>query len=89
MTGAVSVTGGLLLLVLGLNRATADGWGARSTLGLFAASIVLLSAFGRTERRSKAPLVPGSAVHNRTLVAANLSALHLRRLTRSSSSGRC
>jgi MFS family permease len=75
IAGAVTVTAGLLLLVYALNRGADFGWGSGSTLGLFAASVVLLSAFVRIEARSRSPLVPGSAVRNRTLVAANLSAL--------------
>src|SRR5207302_4040887 len=74
VAGAVTVTGGLLLLVYALNRSTDYGWSSGSTLGLLAASIVMLSAFVRIEARSRSPLVPGSAVRNRTLVAANLSA---------------
>ena len=74
VAGAVTVTGGLLLLVYALNHGADHGWGSGSTLGLFAASVVLLSAFVRIEARSRSPLVPGSAVRNRTLVAANLSA---------------
>ncbi len=72
--GAVTVTAGLLLLVYALSRGADLGWGSGSTLGLFAASVVMLSAFVRIEARSRSPLVPGSAVRNRTLVAANLSA---------------
>jgi MFS family permease len=34
----------------------------------------MLSAFVRIEARSRSPLVPGSSLRNRTLVAANLSA---------------
>ena len=74
VAGAVTVTGGLLLLVYALNHGADHGWGSGSTLGLFAASVVLLSAFVQIEARSRSPLVPGSAVRNRTLVAANLSA---------------
>jgi predicted MFS family arabinose efflux permease len=74
VAGAVTVTGGLLLLVYALNRGAAFGWGSASTLGLFAVSAVMLFAFVRIEARSRSPLVPGSAVRNRTLVAANLSA---------------
>lgn len=72
--GAITVTGGLLLLVYALNRGADFGWRSGSTLGLFAASVVMLSAFVRIEARSQSPLVPGSALRNRTLVAANLSA---------------
>lgn len=75
VAGAVTVTGGLLLLVYALNHATGHGWGSASTLGLLAASVVLLCAYVGIEARSRSPLVPGSAVRNRTLVAANLSAL--------------
>jgi EmrB/QacA subfamily drug resistance transporter len=72
--GAVTVTGGLLVLVYALNRGADHGWGSGSTLGLIAASVVMLAAFVRIEARSGSPLVPGSALRNRTLVAANLSA---------------
>ena len=72
--GATTVTGGLLLLVYGLNRGAEDGWTATTTLSLFAAAALLLASFVRIEARSRAPLVPAAAVKNRTLVAANLSA---------------
>jgi EmrB/QacA subfamily drug resistance transporter len=74
VAGAVTVTGGLLLLVYALHRAADAGWGSVSTLGLFAAAVVMLCAFVRIEGRSRSPLVPAAAVRNRTLVAANLSA---------------
>ena len=74
VTGAVTVTAGLLLLVYALNYGAGHGWASGSTLGLFAASVLLLAAFVRIEARSPSPLVPGSSVRNRTLVAANLSA---------------
>jgi EmrB/QacA subfamily drug resistance transporter len=74
VAGAVTITAGLLLLIYGLNYGAGHGWASGSTLGLFAASVVLLSAFVRIEARSRSPLVPGSSVRNRTLAAANLSA---------------
>jgi EmrB/QacA subfamily drug resistance transporter len=74
VAGAVTVTGGLLLLVYALSRAADIGWGSAPTLGLSAGSVLLLAAFGLIEARSRSPLVPGPAVRNRTLVAANLSA---------------
>jgi EmrB/QacA subfamily drug resistance transporter len=72
--GAVSVTAGLLLLVYALDRGADVGWGAASTLGPLAGAVVLLAAFAGIERRSRSPLVPGSVVRDRVLVAANLSA---------------
>jgi EmrB/QacA subfamily drug resistance transporter len=75
IAGAVTATAGLLLLVYALNRGAGHAWGAGSTLGLLAGSVVMLSAFVWIEARSRSPLVPGSALRNRTLVAANLSAV--------------
>jgi EmrB/QacA subfamily drug resistance transporter len=72
--GAATVTGGLLLLVYGLNRGAEDGWTSASTLAMFIASAILLVSFVIVESRSKAPLVPAAALRNRTLVAADLSA---------------
>jgi predicted MFS family arabinose efflux permease len=74
VAGASTVTGGLLLLVYGLNRGAEDGWASSTTLLLFVGAALLLAAFLRIEARSRAPLVPAAAVKNRTLVAANLSA---------------
>jgi EmrB/QacA subfamily drug resistance transporter len=74
IAGAVTVTGAILLLVYGLNRGSEFGWGNWPTLGLLAAAAVMLFAFVRVEARSRSPLVPGSSLRNRTLVAANLAA---------------
>jgi EmrB/QacA subfamily drug resistance transporter len=75
--GAVTVTGGLLLLVYAVSRSTDNGWSSATTLALLAGSAVMLSAFVAIEARSRSPLVPSSAVRNRTLVAANLSSFFL------------
>jgi EmrB/QacA subfamily drug resistance transporter len=75
--GATTVTAGLLLLVYGLNRGADDGWGSATTLALFAASAVLLAAFVRVESRARSPLIPGHALRNRTMVAADLAAFLL------------
>jgi EmrB/QacA subfamily drug resistance transporter len=74
ISGATTVTGGLLLLVYALNRGADYGWTSATTLVLFAAAALLLAAFVRIEARSPAPLVPKAALRNRTLVAANVSA---------------
>jgi EmrB/QacA subfamily drug resistance transporter len=70
--GAATVTGGLLVLVYALNRGVDQGWASSSTLALFAAAVVLLGAFVRIESRSPSPLVPGSSLRNRTMVAADV-----------------
>ncbi len=75
VAGAVTLTGSLLLLVYALSQGPEDGWAGWSTLGLFAGAAALMVAFLAIETTSREPLVPGIAVRNRTLVAANLSAL--------------
>ena len=77
ISGASTVTGGLLLLVYALNRGADYGWTSATTLLPFAAAALLLVAFVRIEARSPAPLVPAAALRNRTLVAANLSAFFI------------
>ena len=77
VAGATTVTGGLLLLVYGLNRGAEHGWTSPSTLLLFGVAAVLLATFVRVESRSRHPLVPAAALRNRTLVAANLSAFFI------------
>jgi EmrB/QacA subfamily drug resistance transporter len=75
--GAVSITGGLMLLVYALTRATQQGWGTTETIGLLAASAALVVAFVVIELRSKAPLLPLGIFRLRTLAGANASGLVL------------
>jgi EmrB/QacA subfamily drug resistance transporter len=73
--GAVSITSGLMLLVYAMTRATQHGWGSGSTIGLLAASAVLIAAFVGIELRSHAPLLPMRIFRLRTLAASNASQL--------------
>ena len=73
VAGAVSVTAGLMLLVYAMTRATTDGWGTASTLGLLAGAVALVIAFVVIELRSKAPLLPLRIFRARTLSAANVT----------------
>jgi MFS family permease len=75
--GATAVTGGLLLLVYGLNRGVDHGWTSASTLALFAGALLLLAMFVRLESRSRSPLVPGAILRNRTMVASDVAAFLL------------
>src|SRR4051812_48511376 len=52
IAGAVSVTGGLLVLVYGVVRAADVGWGSAETIGLLAAAVALLVAFTLIEART-------------------------------------
>jgi EmrB/QacA subfamily drug resistance transporter len=71
--GAASITGGLMLLVYAMTRATQHGWGTAETIGLLAASAALIGAFLVIELRSKAPLLPLRIFRLRTLTASNAS----------------
>jgi EmrB/QacA subfamily drug resistance transporter len=73
--GAASITGGLMLLVYAMTRATQHGWGTGSTIGLLAASTALIAAFFAIEARSQAPLLPLRIFRLRTLSASNVSGL--------------
>jgi EmrB/QacA subfamily drug resistance transporter len=71
LPGAVSITAGLMLLVYATTRATSDGWGASTTLGLLAGAVALVLAFLVIELRSVSPLLPLRIFRLRTLTAAN------------------
>ena len=73
--GAASITGGLMLLVYAMTRASQHGWGTGSTIGLLAASAGLVATFVAIELRSKAPLLPMRMFRLRTLAASNASQL--------------
>jgi len=73
VAGAVSITGGLMLLVYAMTRATQIGWGTLETIGLLVASAVLVLGFVAIELRSRAPLLPMRIFRLRTLTAANVT----------------
>ena len=75
--GAVTGTGGLVVLVDAISQAPEYGWGATRTIALLAASVVLLAAFVAIENRVKDPLLPLSIFRLRTLAGANLVGLLL------------
>src|SRR5947199_7961677 len=75
--GAASITGGLMLLVYALTRATQHGWATWTTAGLLLASLALVASFVVIEARSKAPLLPLGIFRLRTLTASNVSGLLL------------
>src|SRR5712664_32331 len=56
--GAASITGGLMLLVYAMTRASQHGWITAETISLLAAAVALVAAFVLIELRSKAPLLP-------------------------------
>ena len=75
VAGAVTVTGGLLVLVYAIVKAQVYGWGSGKTLGLFALAVALLVSFVIVELRSKAPLIRLGIFRMRSLTSSNVSML--------------
>ena len=69
--GAITVTGGLMLLVYALSQAPQHGWGSASTIGLLVAAAAAIASFVAIELRSPQPLLPMRLFRSRSLSAAN------------------
>jgi predicted MFS family arabinose efflux permease len=69
--GAVTVTGGLLLLVYAISTAPQHGWGSVRTVALLAVSAVLLALFLAIEARAAAPLMPLRIFRLRMVAVSN------------------
>jgi EmrB/QacA subfamily drug resistance transporter len=72
--GVASISAGLLLLMLALNRGNAAGWTSALVLGSASLGVVALIAFVVIERRVPRPLVDLTLFRKPTLVAACLAA---------------
>ena len=72
VAGAVTVTGGLALLVYAISKAPDVGWGSARTILLLIASVVILGLFVLIELRGQAPLMPFGIFRNRSLTGANV-----------------
>jgi len=73
LTGAITATAGLSLVVLGIVRTATHGWGSASTLITIGAGVALLIAFLVIEGNfAKAPLMPLRLFESRALSSANL-----------------
>jgi EmrB/QacA subfamily drug resistance transporter len=58
LTGALTSTVGMVLLVYGFIRAAQEGWSDGLTLASFGAAVVVLALFVLVERRSRQPITP-------------------------------
>ncbi len=78
VSGAVTATAGLLLLVYAMVKANDYGWTSNRELLLLGGTVVLLGLFLLIEARlAKEPLVPLGVFRNRTLSGANIVGLLL------------
>jgi EmrB/QacA subfamily drug resistance transporter len=69
--GAVTITGGLSLLVYAIVNAEKAGWGSTETIVLLAVAAALIAIFVAIEQRTAAPLVPFRIFRLPTLTGAN------------------
>ena len=69
--GAITATGGLLLLVYTISQAPHAGWGSGRTVVSFVLTAALLAAFLIVETRVEAPLMPLGIFRLKTLAGAN------------------
>ncbi|MFD9907925.1 MFS transporter [Streptomyces sp. NPDC059063] len=79
VVGALLVTAGTSVLVLGLVRTETHGWGSATTVGTLAAAAALLAAFCaveiRGERRARQPLLRLGLLAHRPVASANVFSL--------------
>ena len=70
--GAVTVSAGLVLLILAVLRGSAQGWTSALTLAEFVAAAFLLIAFAVRQRVASAPLISREILRRRTAVVGNM-----------------
>jgi EmrB/QacA subfamily drug resistance transporter len=70
LPGALSLVGGLVVLVYAVEGASTHGWGSARTLILLALAAALLAAFRAIERRVSRPLVPPATWRVRSLTSS-------------------
>jgi MFS family permease len=81
VAGAVTVTGGLALLVYAVSKAPDHGWESGWTLSRLAIAVVLLAIFLVVESRVEHPLMPFSIFRIRTVAGANVTGVLLGAVT--------
>ncbi|MQA08705.1 MAG: MFS transporter [Pseudonocardiaceae bacterium] len=84
LPGAVTLTAGLGLLILGLSQGGHAGFGADPVIGVLAGAVALLAAFAVIQRRASHPLVAPRLLRVPGVAAANIAALTLTMIVASS-----
>ena len=72
--GLLPLGGGLVCLVLGINREPSWGWGSGGVPGLFGGALVLLAAWVVVERRVRQPLVDIGMMRTPVVLGTNIAA---------------
>ncbi|MFC7894454.1 MFS transporter [Streptomyces sp. NPDC057381] len=73
--GGIGMAAGLVCLLLAISKGADWGWTDGTTLGLFAAAVVILPAWGRWELRSPQPLVDLRTTARRQVLFTNLASI--------------
>ncbi|MEW2508697.1 MFS transporter [Streptomyces sp. NPDC046870] len=73
--GALGLSAGLVLLLLPITKGSDWGWSSGTTLGLFAAAVVVLLLWGLYELRVQAPLVDLRTTARREVLLTNLASI--------------
>ncbi|MFI8992886.1 MFS transporter [Streptomyces sp. NPDC053542] len=75
LAGALGLSLGLVLFLLPITKGSDWGWSSGTTLGLFAAALVVLVLWGLMELRAKAPLVDLRTTARREVLLTNLASI--------------
>ncbi|MEU6771524.1 MFS transporter [Streptomyces sp. NPDC046759] len=75
LLGALGLSTGLVLLLLPITKGSDWGWSSGTTLGLFAASVVVLLLWGLFELRHRAPLVDLRTTARPAVLFTNLASI--------------
>ncbi|MGZ3097433.1 MFS transporter [Streptomyces sp. H72] len=73
--GGIGMAAGLVCLLLAISKGADWGWSSGTTLGLFAAAVVVLLAWGRWELRTSQPLVDLRTTARRQVLFTNLASI--------------
>ncbi|WP_329113136.1 MFS transporter [Streptomyces sp. NBC_01465] len=73
--GALGLGAGLVCLLLAVSKGADWGWGSATTLGLFAAAVVVLVAWGLWELRTRDPLVDLRTTARPRVLMTNLASV--------------
>jgi MFS family permease len=74
LPGALGLSAGLILLLLPITKGSSWGWSSGTTLGLFAAAVLVLILWAAVELRTRTPLVDLRTSARRQVLATNLVA---------------
>ncbi|MEU0739316.1 MFS transporter [Streptomyces sp. NPDC006134] len=75
LPGALGLSAGLVLVLLPVTKGSDWGWASGTTLGLFAAAVVVLLLWGLMELRLAAPLVDLRTTARREVLLTNLASI--------------